>query len=121
MSGDAGTLEGVFEKLRPYWYPQLDEDGVEIPLCGVNQRNVSWETPLIVAAQHLGPQEIQTLVENGAEIDAQSGSEQHHAALHIARLMRKVENAAKLIELGANTSLRDNVGRTPLEYGNFPL
>lgn len=121
MEPDTDALEGVLEKLRPYWYPQLDSDGTEIALSDVNQRNVSLETPLIVAAQHFGPREIQILIEHGAEIDAQSGSEQHHAALHIARLMRRFDNAAKLVELGADTALRDGIGKTPLDYGNFEV
>ena len=114
----SASLEDVFVKLRPVWYPQVDAAGEEIPLRDVNQRNVSLETPLIVAAQHLLPGDIQTLVENGAELDARSGSEQHHAALHVARLMSRFDNAAKLIELGADMTLKDGIGKTPLEYGN---
>lgn len=119
VSADRGALARVFEKLRPYWYAQLDGDGAEIELSGVNQRNVSLETPLIVAAQYLGPTEIQILIEHGADIDAQSESEQHHAALHVARLMRRFDNATKLVELGANAELLDNIGKSPLDYGNL--
>jgi ankyrin repeat protein len=115
----SAALETVFAKLRPVWYPQLDAAGEEIPLREVNQRNVSLETPLIVAAQHLMPDDIQVLVEHGAELNAKSGSERHHAALHVARLMRRFDNAEKLVALGADVTLTDGIGKTPLDYGNL--
>jgi ankyrin repeat protein len=108
-------LQGVFAKLRPFWYPQLDKVGAEIDLCEVNQRNVSLETPLIVAAQHLSPEDIQILVDHGADINARSGSEQHSTALHVARVMRRFDNAKRLIELGADVTIKDNNGMTALE------
>lgn len=117
MDAENERLNKVLDKLRAAWYPQLDADENEIELTDVNQRNVSLETPLIVAAQHLGPEEIQILVEFGADINAQSGSEQQDSALHVARLMGKFENAEKLISLGANIALRNAIGKTPMDYG----
>jgi ankyrin repeat protein len=117
MDVNEQSLRSVLQKIKPFWYPQLNAEENEIELTEVNQRNVSLETPLIVAAQHLQPNDLVVLVSCGAEINARSQSEQHESALHIARLLKRFDNAEMLIRLGADTQLKNAIGKTPMEYG----
>ena len=67
----------------------------EIELTDVNQRNIMLETPIMVAAYCLNPGDIQVLVENGAEINAQCPSESNQTALDYAVMHNRPENIKK--------------------------
>jgi ankyrin repeat protein len=102
----SSDLAKVFEKLKRYWLPQVDAADQEIELTDVNQRSIMLETPIMVAAYWLGPEDIQVLVENGAEIDARCPCESDQTALDYATMHHRPENVKKLIELGANQAMK---------------
>lgn len=60
---------------------------------------------------------IEWLVKNGAHINARNKS--FETPLHCSVVGANIEAALKLIELGANPTLRDNRGRTPLGYAEY--
>jgi ankyrin repeat protein len=102
----SSDLTKVLEKLKKYWLPQVDATDQEIELTDVNQRSIMLETPIMVAAYWLNPEDIQVLVDNGAEIDAQCPCESDQTALHYAAMHHRPENVKKLIELGASQKMK---------------
>lgn len=97
----SNELTHVFKKIKKYWLPQLDANDREIELTDVNQRSIMLETPIMVAAYWLNPEDIQVLFDHGADIDAKCPCESNQTALQYAAMHHRPENIKKLIELGA--------------------
>lgn len=101
----------VLEKLRQFWFSELDENGLDIPLTGVNQLNVFGEAPIHVAAWKGQPRDLKWLLENGADVN-QKG-EYGMTPLHYAYMGGKGENVQFLLNAGADPSMRCEAGLLP--------
>lgn len=83
--------------------------------AGVNMKTWNDETPLHWACAGKGDKRtIKLLIENGASYD-QATVERGETPLHTAARFDRFEAAEILTENGADTSLRDKDGCTPLE------
>ena len=81
--------------------------------ANVNARSRSYLTPLMQAAYESNPEIIQVLIENGADLEARSGTKS--TALKLAACFSKSPEVVQvLIDNGAEIESRDEYGRTPL-------
>lgn len=67
----------------------------------------------MVAAFYLRKDDVQTLIECGADIHAKAQGERSSTALHLAYLGLKFENADVLIRHGADENVKNDDGLTP--------
>ncbi|GAA5787286.1 ankyrin repeat domain-containing protein [Chitiniphilus shinanonensis] len=89
----------------------MDENGQEIPLAEVNQSNVFGELPIHIAAWKGRPEDIQWLLNNGADVNERG--EFGMRPLHYAYMGGRNENIAVLINAGADTNARCDRGALP--------
>src|ERR1700755_1332908 len=94
----------VFQRLSQYWWSPVDENGHDIPLTDGNQLNVFGDTPLHIAAQQLGPEDLRWLIEQGAGVNKKG--EYGLTPLHHAYMGGKTENIDLLISFGADQTAR---------------
>jgi ankyrin repeat protein len=95
-------LATVIEKYERY--PQF----LGIEITDVNQRAAMNDTMLHFAAELGSTEDIDVLVTSGAEVNAVGDI--GNTPLHGAALMGKVAAARRLLELGANPTLRNELG-----------
>ena len=86
-------------------YPQF----LGIEITDVNQRAAMNDTMLHFAAESGATDDIDVLVASGAELNAVGDI--GNTPLHGAALMGKVAAARRLLELGANPTLRNELGQ----------
>jgi ankyrin repeat protein len=103
----------VLEKLRQYWWCLTDDNGLDIPLSDVNQVNVFGESPIHIAAWKGDAEDIQWLLNNGA--DANQRGEFGMTPLHYAYMGGNRENVDILLKGGADPNLRCDYGLLPHE------
>jgi hypothetical protein len=92
----------VLERLRPYWWCLMDDNCLDIPLTEVNQLNIFGESPIHIAAWKTCPEDIQWLIENGADVN-QPG-EFGMTPLHYAYMTGKTDNVETLLNAGADAN-----------------
>jgi ankyrin repeat protein len=98
----------VLQNLEKYWWCQLDEDALDIPLTEVNQLNVFGEAPIHIAAWKGTAKDLKWLLENGADINQRG--EYEMTPLHYAYMGGNRENIDFLINAGADQTLRCDFG-----------
>ena len=76
--------------------------------------NTLGETPLVVAANLLLEDTIDTLLDCGADVNQTLRNKQ--TALHLMAKEQKVGSAALLLMRGADINLRDDYNKSPLDY-----
>ncbi|MES2344973.1 MAG: ankyrin repeat domain-containing protein [Chlamydiota bacterium] len=81
----------------------------------INTFNKDGYTPLMIAAACSNVQSVNTLIEDGADIDIQN-PKSLQTALHMACDYRSIDIAIALINKGASADLTDATGKTPLHY-----
>ena len=87
----------------------------------VNALEENGRTPLHIAAIYNNVEVAKVLLNNGANIDSQTGylryvTENFTTPLHLAAQYRSVEVARLLIQKGADQSLEDGDGRRPCRF-----
>jgi len=90
----------------------------------VNARMVHRWTALHFAAFHALPEVVQTLLEHGADINAQTvegGVPLHLAASPFGERDGQLETMQLLLDNGADANARDNEGSTPLHHSSYRL
>jgi ankyrin repeat protein len=97
------------EVLKRYKDENLPEF-VEHPLVDVNQRGNFGNTPLHVASVRGDLEEIEALLDGGAQVDARG--ERGFTPLHEATLQRHVVVVKRLLSAGATPSLANDDGNT---------
>ena len=110
MSMDQG-LATVIEKYERY--PQF----LGIEITDVNQRAAMNDTMLHFAAELGAAEDIDVLVASGAEVNAVGDI--GNTPLHGAALMGKVAAARRLLELGANPTLRNELGQCAVDVADI--
>jgi ankyrin repeat protein len=75
-----------------------------------------WEYPLTEAAQAGSQPTINSLLRRGARINAAAGG---RTALHEAVMYRNYEAVQTLLEAGADPSIKDEDGKSPVEMAKF--
>lgn len=98
----------VLERLSQYWWCLMDDDCLDIPLTEVNQLNIFGESPIHIAAWRGCSEDIQWLLENGANIN-QFG-EFGMTPLHYAYMSGKEENIEALLNAGADPNISCDYG-----------
>lgn len=98
----------VFERLQQHWWSLMDEEGHDIPLTSVQQKNALDESPIHIAAWKGTPEDIEWLVTHGANINERG--EFGMSPLHYAYMSGKAENIRAVLSAGADTSLRCDRG-----------
>jgi uncharacterized protein len=88
-----------------------------IKLTGVNQPGRFGERPLDVAAVRGNLDEIRTLLDTGADINARA--EHGNTALHEATGQGHIEVVKLLLEFGARTDFRNEFGQTALDIASL--
>jgi len=101
----------VLKRLQQYWWCLMDDDCLDIPLTEVNQLNIFGESPIHIAAWKGCPEDIQWLLDNGANIN-QPG-EFGMTPLHYAYMGGKRGNIEALLNAGADPTLRCDYGLLP--------
>ncbi len=109
---DGHTL--LYEVATSYWF-DVQETLIRAG-ADVNSRAPDGSTPLHQAAARNSDAEaraIHTLVQHGAKLDAQDN--QGFTPLHAALERTMADAARMLLDLGADPTIRDHEGRTPVE------
>ncbi|QIL80983.1 hypothetical protein G7047_14575 [Diaphorobacter sp. HDW4A] len=101
------------KKLEQYWWPLTDDNGLDIPLTEITQKNVFGEMPIHIAAWKGTPEDITSLISGGANIE--EIGEYGMTPLHYAYMGKKTANVELLIELGANRLAKCEMGLMPHE------
>jgi cytohesin len=96
---------------RDFWRNFTAEREAALREVGVNARDEAGNTPLHWAAVEGFPEDIDFLLEAGADVNARS--EDGRTPLHMARWRG---NTVTLLEAGADVNARNDNGRTPLHY-----
>lgn len=107
----------TLKKLERYWWPLTDDDGLEIPLTKITQKNVFGEMPIHIAAWKGDPEDITFLVGCGANIE--EIGEYGMTPLHYAYMGKSKVNVEVLIALGANQFARCEMGLMPHERSDI--
>jgi ankyrin repeat protein len=103
----------VLERLRQFWWCEVDEEGLDIPLTDVNQLNIFGESPIHLAASKGQPEDIVWLVENGADVNRPGDFGM--TPLHYAYMSEKQNNILTLLHCGADPNLPCEAGLLPHE------
>ena len=103
----------VLRNLQEHWWCATDDDGVDVPLTKVNQLNVLGESPIHIAAWKGTAQDVQWLLDNGADIHQRG--EFGMTPLHYAYMGYKLENVEALLNAGADETLKDDHGLRPAQ------
>ena len=82
-------------------------------------QNLSLETLLLEAAEENNIQEVKTLIQNGAEIDARNCN--NYTPLHFAAINGSEEMVAFLVENGAEVNAKSFCKDTPLHFKRSSL
>jgi ankyrin repeat protein len=104
-------LATVIERYQRY--PQF----LGIEIIDVNQRAAMNDTMLHFAAESGATGDIDVLITAGAEVNAVGDI--GNTPLHSAALMGKVEAAKKLLEFGANPTLKNELGQCADEMADL--
>ncbi len=105
----ANALKGDFTAVLAYLEQHNDL---------VNAANERGSTILMIAAKTGTPQDIEKLVELGADVNGSNVN--RTTALMVGASEGKGDNCNKLLELGADKNLKDNIGAgtTAVDYAN---
>eukprot|EP00793_Prasinoderma_coloniale_P005275 PRCOL_00001037-RA len=90
---------------------------VDTDAAGVRDRFLN--TPLIVASQNNRKRACRAALRGGVDVNA--ANKHGNTALHYAFAYSYFEVADYLISKGANTSLKNKAGQTPIEAGGTPI
>jgi uncharacterized protein len=103
----------TMQKLQEHWWPLTDDEGREIPLNQIDQKNIFGESPIHIAAWKGDAEDIEWLVKNGADLNDRG--EFQMTPLHYAYMGKNRKNIEELINLGADQSARCDRGLMPHE------
>ena len=109
----------TLEKLRKYWWAAVDEEGRDIPLESVNQKNALDESPIHIAAWKGDASDIQWLFDRGANIN--ECGDFNMTPLHYAYMGEKENNIQLLLSLGADPFAKCDRGLMPHERSSKNL
>lgn len=82
----------------------------------INEMNKAGQTPLYGAAFHGKIEWAETLIKNGADLNATEEYKRGQTPLHVAILKKHKEVAELLIAKGADVNAKDKFLYTPLDY-----
>lgn len=103
----------TLQKLQKHWWSQTDDEGRDIPLTDVNQKNILGETPIHIAAWKGDAEDIEWLIKNGANLNERGEFEM--TPLHYAYMGGIQHNIALLKKLGADQLAKCDRGLMPHE------
>lgn len=103
----------TFERLQPFWWGLTDDDCIDIPLSEVNQINILGERPIHIAAWRGNAEDVQWLIENGADVNAIG--DLGMTPLHYAYMGGNMLNVMTLLQAGADPNIRCDHGLLPAE------
>lgn len=113
MIGDVAKLERILER-----HPeQIHQDGRQQSgegVCELHPATSSGYSPLIYASRAGQVEAVKLLLRKGAYVDRQT-TEMRSTALHRAAVAGHAEVVRLLLDAGADASIRDCDGMTPLE------
>ena len=101
-------LQALIDKYRYHM------DFAELDLTDINRQCYPDDDALIHLVARVGsPDEIQLLTASGARVN--SIGDMGFTPLHYAAMIGRIEIANKLLALGADPSIRNEFGETPME------
>jgi ankyrin repeat protein len=103
----------IFAKLMEHT-SYLDGDSNETELVDVNQRDWAGDTPLHIATRLGWVSAIPVLIEEGAQVNL--AGERGLIALHYAAFKNDINSAAALLACGADPKIKDEDGRSPIDW-----
>jgi len=107
------TLQELFEEYMKY--PAFSTTA----LSDVNQRGDFNDPPIHLAASRGVVEELQILIDNGADIEARGDMCSKSTPLHIAALMGRLEAIKLLLKYGADPFAKDIDGERPLDIARW--
>jgi ankyrin repeat protein len=112
MDSDETVPEPLL-RLRVHWWCATDDHDTDIPLRDVHQLNMLGEAPIHIAAWKGTSEDLQWLIEHGADI--QQRGEFEMTPLHYAFMGGHRRNIEVLLQAGADPEARCDRGLRPAD------